>query len=312
MVDQSHPTHLPDLPGRLLITMHPMQSNPTELVEVLFERHERKPRPVLETEPTALLVVRLPPTITHQLASGRPLEQLLENHALQRLRKIRRDDPTVKRRIMDLVGLQVLRNHVRVDGLDQIVKDPRRRLPRPVPTKETPILLMHPMKLHLLGVRHIPQQRVRPVRGLKLGEQPESLSPLQLRQGLDRSMINLRQHPSKPPVRGESNPLRTVTAIVRRPQNSASPISGLQRNAAYQHRPIGALLPGCCPGSWRWLVSSKEVAPLNAGDSMRMTGEPCPQGAGSPPVIRSPRSLPRGRETASNQVWVPELSPSWG
>src|SRR6185437_13259131 len=110
---------------------------------------------------TTLLIVSLLETPTNQLLLRRPFPQLRQDHTLQLFSEIRTNDPTLKRRIPPLIRSQPLRQTLQIDRLDQIVTDPRRRLPRPVPTKKHLQRFPTRMELNLLHMRHIPQQRIR-------------------------------------------------------------------------------------------------------------------------------------------------------
>src|SRR6185437_3327987 len=161
MINETHLALFTDLIGWLLVVMHTMQRSTTELVGILLERHEAKHGPVLERQTTTLLIVSLLETPTNQLLLRRPFPQLRQDHTLQLFSEIRTNDPTLKRRIPPLIRSQPLRQTPQIDRLDQIVTDPRRRLPRPVPTKKHLQRFPTRMELNLLHMRHIPQQRIR-------------------------------------------------------------------------------------------------------------------------------------------------------
>src|SRR6185437_9399489 len=194
IVDQPHQRLVANVFRWLLVVMNTVLRSTTKLVEVLLERQKVERAAVHEPQYPVRLIERLVERPPYKLALGCPFPQLGEDDALHRAREVRRDDPAMKRRFPLLERQKTLRQTVSVDGLDQIITNPRRRLPRPVPTQERLQRFPTRMEPHLLLMRVITQQRIRPERRLIRRQQLPSLLLLLQRQPTNRFPIDTQHH----------------------------------------------------------------------------------------------------------------------
>ena len=109
-----------DRPCGLLIEPDAVQFHAGVRVTVLIARVEQHPGAVAEVQLAQLLAESLVERAAAQLIAGRELPELLEDHGLDDAH-LRRHDPQVERWFPPLELPEVLRDHLRVAQLDEIV-----------------------------------------------------------------------------------------------------------------------------------------------------------------------------------------------